>query len=110
MSKENQKLKGLKLSEFVAESQLQQAKQEMSLIRDIFGGRSEEEEELRKDIDYDLKDTNQNNLDADTSEWEEDWMGVERPEGKQSGSDSHEDHTDDDDHDGGEMMPIMTSF
>ena len=82
----------------------------MNLIKDIFGGKSDSDEEIRKDFDYDLKDNNDNNLEADTSEWEEEWMGVERPEGKSSGSDSQDDNSDDDDHTGGEMMPIMTSF
>ena len=78
-------------------------------MKDIFGGRSDSD----KEIDYDLKDiNNEDNLEADTSEWEEDFHGVERPEGRQTGSDSNEDNTDDDDQDGGEMMPmpIMTSF
>ena len=35
-------------------------------------------------------------------------MGVERKGGKTSGSDSYDDNTDDDDQDGGEMMPILT--
>ena len=82
----------------------------MSLIKDLFGGKSDSEDELKKEIDYDLKDNNDHNLEADTSELEEEWLGVERPEGKSSGSDSNEDNSDDDDHDGGEMMPIMTSF
>ena len=59
----------------------------MSLIKDIFGGKTDSE-----DIDYELKDKNENIIhDGDgnyTSEWEEDWLGVERPEGKNSGSDS----------------------
>ena len=98
------------LSEFVAKSQIQQQRHEMSLIKDLFGGKSDSEDELKKEIDYDLKDNNDHNLEADTSEWEEEWLGVERPEGKSSGTDSNEDNSDDDDHDGGEMMPIMTSF
>ena len=45
----------------------------MNLLKDLFGGKSDSEEELRRDIDYDLKDDNDQQLDADTSEWEEDW-------------------------------------
>ena len=45
----------------------------------------------------------------DSSDFEDEWQGVERQGGKNSGSD-HDDNTDDDDHDGGEMMPILTSF
>ena len=70
---EKQNDKDSNLTQFVAESQIQQSKHDMNLLKDLFGGKTDSEEELRRDIDYDLKDNNDKQIDADTSEWEEDW-------------------------------------
>eukprot|EP00356_Strombidium_inclinatum_P001982 CAMPEP_0170479356 /NCGR_PEP_ID=MMETSP0208-20121228/624_1 /TAXON_ID=197538 /ORGANISM="Strombidium inclinatum, Strain S3" /LENGTH=98 /DNA_ID=CAMNT_0010751733 /DNA_START=210 /DNA_END=506 /DNA_ORIENTATION=+ len=58
-------------------------------------------EEGSEEIDYDLRDGNLNDGDAELSDFEN-WWGVER-QGNERGMQSD----DDDDADGGEMMPIL---
>ena len=84
-----------------------------SFMSGWFGGKKpdgdDSADENEKDIDYGLKNKDDEEVEDTDNEEIEDWWGVERKghphDPKQSSSDSNE--SDDDEGDGGEMMPIL---
>lgn len=63
-------------------------------------------EESGEKHDYDLQDADKQDLEDQSSDFE-DWWGVEREGTQNQNAKTSSDENDDDDDDGGEMMPIF---